>query len=280
MILPPTLLSVLTSVAFVVGVLIAVTSALILDREDVTAFRRSYRRRLRAIAPLLGILLVVLLINGVARDVIPEISWIVGVNVTGYIHGLERNFVATVQSFRTRWLTTYFSFVYVYGYTFLLVFPFVAYGVLENRQFFRTLVTAYIFNYTVGLVCYTLFIAYGPRNLMPEQVQPLLYANYPEFRLLTRQVNSNTNVFPSLHTSLSVTVALLSWRTSGTYPRWCGLATFLALSVVAATMYLGIHWVTDVVAGVLLAVLSILVATRYFSHVRPGTTRQENRNRS
>ena len=265
MILPPSLPSVFTSVVFVVLALIAVVSPFVIEREQVASFRRTYRSRLRRVAPLLGGLLAVLLVNSVARDVIPELSWIVGVNVTGYIHSLERNFIAVVQSFQTPWLTAYFSFVYVYGYVFLLVFPFVAYGVLEDQLSFRTLVATYIVNYAAGLVCYTLFIAYGPRNLMPEQVQPLLYANYPEFKLLTTKVNSNTNVFPSLHTSLSVTVALLAWRSRDTYPRWCTLATLLALSVVVATMYLGIHWLIDVLAGVPLALLSVFLARTYLT---------------
>lgn len=197
-----------------------------------------------------------------------------GVNVTGDIHGLEGDFIATVQSFRTSWLTTYFSFVYVYGYVFLLVFPFVAYGVLRDKQPLRTLVATYITNYLIGILCYTVFIAYGPRNLMPEVVQPLLYANYPEFRLLMTEVNSNTNVFPSLHTSLPLSVAVLAWRTHETYPRWSVLAAFLALSVVVATMYLGIHWLTDVIVGVPLALLSVAIAMHYSSHVRPDATRQ------
>jgi membrane-associated phospholipid phosphatase len=75
--------------------------------------------------------------------------------------------------------------------------------------------------------------------------------------LLTSEVNHNTNVFPSLHASLSLTVAFLSLRTRTEYGRWPLVAVPLALSVSFATMYLGIHWATDVVAGAVLAVLSI-----------------------
>ena len=40
------------------------------------------------------------------------------------------------------------------------------------------------------------------------------------------------------------------------------VAPLLAGSIVAATMYLGIHWATDVVAGALLAALCVTLVRR------------------
>jgi membrane-associated phospholipid phosphatase len=159
-------------------------------------------------------------------------------------------------------VTLYFSYVYVYGYSFLLVFPLLAGLWLSQTRYLRQTVIAYTVNYALGLLCYLLFVAYGPRNYMPDLVQPLLYDAIPRFQLLTSEVNANTNVFPSLHTSLSVTVALLARRVRDAYPLWYPVAAFLAANVALSTMVLGIHWATDVVAGVALGGFSVWVATR------------------
>jgi len=167
-----------------------------------------------------------------------------------------------VQSVAHPALTAYFSSVYVYGYVFLLVFPVLAYIVLDRLDSFRGLVWAFLFNYALGLVCYTVFIAYGPRNALPGLVEPLLYNPTPEYQMLTREINHNTNVFPSLHTSLSVTVLIFAYRTRDVYRRWLPVAALLSASIVVSTMYLGIHWATDVAAGMALAWVSVRLADR------------------
>lgn len=257
---------VLTQVVAVVLVLLALASLTFVGYERLRRLPAAAPYRLRAVGPHLLVLVALLAANSVVRDFGPSFSWIVGVNVTGTIHAVEGAFVAHLQSALARpALTAYFSLVYVYGYVFLLVFPLVAYFALDDSGPLRRTIVAYCVNYGAGVVCYVAFIAYGPRNLMPELVESLLFTTYPEYHLLTSEVNSNTNVFPSLHTSLSVTVALLAVRTRDVYGGWVYLAGVLAVSVVASTMYLGIHWAVDVVVGTALAALSVGVAARYIT---------------
>lgn len=250
-------LDVLLRVIVVCGAMLLAAGLFVVGPRRLVRAGRAAPERLRAVAPSLALLAVTLLVNKLARDYGPEVSWLIGLNVTSVIFGIEGTFVAWVQSFATPALTAYFSFAYVYGYVFLLVFPLVAYLSLADLDPLRRMAVAYTLNYAIGLVCYVLFVSYGPRNLIPDLVDPLLYSNYPSSRLLTREVNRNTNVFPSLHTSLSATVALLAWETHDRYPRWTPLAAVTAASIVVATMYLGIHWAIDVLAGLALAVGSV-----------------------
>lgn len=204
----------------------------------------------------------VLVANSIIRDIGVDLSWLIGLNVTWYIHAVEGQLVADLQSAAFPALTAYFSSVYVYGYVFLLTFPVIAYAVYDSYEPLQAVIVAYVTNYGVGLVCYVVFLAYGPRNFMPELVEPLLYANWPQSQVLTSEVNTNTNVFPSLHTSLSATVALLALRYHSIYDRWTPVAWLLAASITVSTIYLGIHWFVDVAAGLALAVLSVTVAIR------------------
>ncbi|WEL16561.1 MULTISPECIES: phosphatase PAP2 family protein [unclassified Halorhabdus] len=259
MTVPITLLGMVIAVTVV---LVSVTTAVVIGWRRFTRLRTDYRSIARNAIPSLALLGGVLAINSVVREVGVEVSWLIGWNITGDIYAIEGNLVPAIQSLAHPWLTTYFSLIYVYGYVFVLVFPLVAYLVLDDMEWFRTAAIAYALNYAIGLCLYLVFIAYGPRNLLPDLTEPLLYTNWPSSQFLVSEVNANTNVFPSLHTSLSVTVIALAYRTRRVYPRWLPIATLVGGSVVISTMYLAIHWGTDVVAGAILGVGCVWLARR------------------
>jgi membrane-associated phospholipid phosphatase len=267
-----TLSVLLVQVLLGVSLLLGVTSVVVVGPARLRALYREKRQRLREALPYLALLLGVLVVNKVVRDVIPEVSWLIGLNVTSYIYALEGATVSDIQSVATPTLTAYFSFVYIFGYVFLLVFPFLAYLALRDLRPLKRTTLAYALNYSIGLLFYALFISYGPRNLIPDLVDPLLYATYPQTQILTSKVNTNTNVFPSLHTSLSVTAAVLAWQTRDVYPYWLYIAVLFAVSVSVATMYLGIHWATDVVAGVGLGLVCVKLASWYVARAGAGTS--------
>ncbi|WP_123538300.1 phosphatase PAP2 family protein [Halosimplex salinum] len=258
-----TLLPVLSKVVAVDLVVVTVSALVLVGPERLRETAAELPDRLRDVAVPLVVLAVVLLVNSLIREPVTEVAWLVGVNVTPIIYGIEGDFVAWFQSLGTPAVTTLFSYAYVYGYVYVLVFPLVAYAALEDSRALRELTVAYSVNYALGLVCYVLVVAYGPRNLLGETVESLLYTQHPEFQFLTSRVNSNTNVFPSLHTSLSATVIGVAYDTRETYPWWLAVATVVGLSIIGATMYLGIHWATDVVAGLVLAAIAVTIGRRY-----------------
>lgn len=258
---------------FIVGLMVAFSVFIIVGTDRINQPMSMYRDRLFDIIPYASILVAVLLANKVARDVGPQISWLVGWNVTDHLRTLDGlllwplypentpQFVVFFQTMEQPALTSYFSFIYIYGYVFLLVFPVVAYFFLNKPQPLQRTLIAYGTNYIIGVLMYLIFIAYGPRNL--EIGEGLLYTTYAQYVFLTSAVNTNVNVFPSLHTSLAITVAILAWTTRNEYPRWLPIAVFLAISVVLSTMYLGIHWASDVFAGFILAWFSVRIGIRY-----------------
>jgi len=246
------LLDVLLELSLVVLSMIVVATGVSVGLRPLARSLLDARRRIDAIAPYLFVLLVVLGLRRLALTYGPSFSWLIDINLTPLIYEFEGAAVARLQTLASPLVTDYFMASYLYGYAFLLLFPFVAYFALEETDHLRELVVADLFNYAVGLFFYVLFIAYGPRNLGISE--PLLYNIRPESQLLTSEVNRNVNVFPSLHTSLSVTVAALAYRTRDEYPYWAVAAAVVALSVTVSTMYLAIHWITDVVAGAVLGI--------------------------
>ncbi|MFD1564111.1 phosphatase PAP2 family protein [Haloarchaeobius amylolyticus] len=257
------LAEVLTQLALVITILVPVSVVVFIGRERLARTRSEWRNRLRIAGPVIAVLITVLLINRVARQTAPELSQQIGVHLTGTFWEIEGEFVLIFQSIQTPEITAYFSAIYVYGYTFLLIFPVIAYFTLSDTRIFRRLLTAYALNYAIGLVLYILVIAYGPRNwLSAELTGRMLYETHPQYQWLTREVNASTNVFPSLHTSLSATVAAFAWETRSEFPKWFPVAIVLAVSVAISTMYLGIHWGLDVTAGVILAATCVVLSDR------------------
>ncbi len=253
----------LAQVAAVVGVLLAISIGVFVGQSRLSTTRVEWRSRVRDAAPIAVVLVLVLLFNRTARETLPSLSWSIGWNLTSTFYEIEGQTVLLFQEYATPELTAYFSYVYVYGYVFVLIFPVVAYFALSDTRPLRELLTAYTLNYTLGLLCYVLVIAYGPRNWIPDLVETtMLYNQYPQYQELTGEVNHNTNVFPSLHTSLSATVAMFAYRTRDVYPKWVPVATLLAASVAVSTMYLAIHWAIDVTAGLCLGAISVVLSRR------------------
>ncbi|SDR41766.1 phosphatase PAP2 family protein [Natronobacterium texcoconense] len=263
------LATVVLELAVVVTTMLVTTALVVVGPRRLAAALTDVRWRLQMCLLPLAALAVVLLLRWGTVDVAIRLERrVVGYNITPYLFELERvvfpeNPVAVLQSFQSPELTSFFVFIYIYGYAFLLLFPFVAYFSLEEMEELSTLILSFTANYGIGLVFYVFFIAVGPRNIAPDLFEPLLYDAFPQAGFLTYQVNQPTNVFPSLHTSLSVTVFLLAWLTRDKYPAWVPIAGILALSVLLSTMYLGIHWFSDVVAGTALALVSVYIGRNY-----------------
>ncbi|WP_254521843.1 phosphatase PAP2 family protein [Natrinema caseinilyticum] len=246
------------------------TSTICLDR---TAIRRTVADldgRLLEIAPYLGVAALFFLVKQATHEFRLQISEAIGVDITAEIYAVEGDFVAVLQDVVPQQTIEFFSVMYMFGFPFLLVTAPILYFMLPSQRHFKELLIAYVLNYTIGALCYTLFVVYGPRNHL-SSVSGLMYDFYPQTQTMTAAVSANTNVFPSLHTSLAVVVLLFAWRSRDEYPRWFPIASFVVSGVVFSTMYLGIHWVIDVLAGIALAVFSVYAAERLVDRAEGGS---------
>lgn len=249
-------------IATVVGGLLGLASAFCIGFEPLRLSLHEARGKLRDVGPYALALAVIYAFSRTVHHLTERYAGSIGVDITATLYAIEGTFVADLQRLVPTVFVDYFAFVYVFGFAFLVVFPPVAYFALPSQRRLKELLVAYSVNYGGGSLCYLLFVAYGPRNVLPHLVREPLYDGYPQVQSVSAAVSSNTNVFPSLHASLAVTVLLMAWYTRATYPRWLWIASMLVASVVVSTMVLGIHWLTDVIAGLVLAVVSV-IAGRY-----------------
>jgi membrane-associated phospholipid phosphatase len=152
---------------------------------------------------------------------------------------------------RPWWLTDAASLAYVSYY----VVP-VAMGVAlyrrAHRAAFHRLVFVVVASFLVSYACYFAMPATGPR-VAPEAEDMVLggSAISEAVRAFLRVAEINRlDAFPSGHTALSLVFVGVGWRL---LPRWRLGLVAVAAGIIFATVYLSLHYVIDVAAGVLLA---------------------------
>ncbi len=124
----------------------------------------------------------------------------------------------------------------------------------SQEQAERLLLTLALAMY-IGFVGYALFPALGPVGALPG-LRPV-GGNLATQTVANYAVALGT--FPSLHAGVSSAVAIDAWRTSR---RWGVAFTVVAGVIWISTIYLRYHWVPDLLAGALLAVVCTWLAVR------------------
>jgi membrane-associated phospholipid phosphatase len=156
---------------------------------------------------------------------------------------------------------TFTDLVYL-AYASFYLLPIVV-GVLARLRLgsegFERVVFTILLGFYLSFLGYFLWPAEGPR--VPEslaQAQLGGGAIAQTVRAFLHGAESTTlDAFPSGHTALSVLPALLATRP---FPRLAPLLWAWALAVVFATVYIGVHYMADVAAGLLLAGLTLALA--------------------
>ncbi len=160
-------------------------------------------------------------------------------------------------------LTSWMTFAYFFH---LINIPLVAcfLYVWRERTRFREMMSGIMVVSFFGLMGYLIVPAIGPLYTMRDQYTvPLQQSVW----MLSRQMDFmnfariRRDVFPSVHVALSFVVWLYAYRNS---KKLFWILSPLILSLWFSTLYLRYHYLIDVVAGLILAPLSFLLANWLF----------------
>jgi len=189
-----------------------------------------------------------------------------GWDYTSFIHSLEGDIVVEIQRWGNNvYLTYILAFMYFVVFTFLLYFSLTFFVFSNEGELTKKVALAYFLNYILVLPFYLFFPvtetwrAYEFLST-PEKIQGLLFNFNTDILVVVTTFSSINNCFPSMHTSLSFTIALISLHSK--YRRYTIFCWGSALLIAFSTMYLGIHWVSDVVAGMILALLVYILCRK------------------
>ncbi|CQR57705.1 phosphatase PAP2 family protein [Paenibacillus riograndensis] len=180
---------------------------------------------------------------------------------TSFVFGLEGHFVRDLQHlFFAPWLTPIIVFFYIFMLQAVLAASLGVYLLDKNRVMLYATCYAIILNYAIAIPFYLFFPVNEVWSYVPAGVRFTMLDVFPRFEQEYRPLSGLDNCFPSLHTAISVSTALLAFRSGNR--RWIAITTVSAVIIVFGIFYLGIHWLTDMLGGTLLAVLSTTVAVQ------------------
>lgn len=187
------------------------------------------------------------------------------VDFTPWVFQLEGHFVQAFQNlFYTPWITSVTSFFYLAVFQALIIASLGIYAGDRRGVFLYATCFTVIINYLIAIPFYLFFPVNETWAYPPSGVSFIMLEAFPNFNTIYRPFSGLNNCFPSLHTSLSVSMAILAVRSGNR--RWAIFAVLSAFIIVFSIFYLGIHWLTDMIGGLALATLAswlgIKLATR------------------
>lgn len=158
-----------------------------------------------------------------------------------------------MRFWQPEWLTKYFSWVYLYGFT-------LSYWICVIRAFFTKDVKKIALYALAGYLLQVPLILPFYNTILLQEVW--FVQGTPDLlqRMLSPEQAYTTawNCFPSMHTSIAFAAILLALREKS---RWYkGVILTYCSSIIISTLYLKIHWVIDVFAGMAFAFLCVKLA--------------------
>lgn len=184
-------------------------------------------------------------------------------NYDKYMLMLEGTRVSVFQSLATPILTYFCGVVYLLGFPFLLIFTFILFLFSQNDEALKEYAITFMLIYLIAYVFYIFFPVNVTGHVL-SGVAPLLYQLNPAIlRIATFCSPGLDNCFPSLHAALSVMATIfILFKTD--LRRYKVFAVGTTIFILFSILYLGIHWITDMIGGIILALISYFVATRIF----------------
>jgi hypothetical protein len=165
-----------------------------------------------------------------------------------------------LQSWVTPATTEWFAFFY-YGYFFVLalhVIPIIFFG--RDSRLLSEFALGLLLVLAVGQSLYLLVPGYGPAKGLPE----LFSVELPDgvwwhlVKELVASAGAQKDIFPSIHTAAPSFILLFSFHNRAHLPyrySW-PLVAFFVFNIIVATMFLRWHWLVDIVAGLVLALVA------------------------
>ena len=186
------------------------------------------------------------------------------IEITPYIYAIEGDVTLWVQSgFKSPILTEALTHFYVMGYMTAIFSAFIYPIYADDRYMADRVALTMFYVYILALPFYLFLNVRVTGDVIPG-METLAYDLTPEIRNWFVQIDPFTNGMPSLHIGMpfAVWLAFVKWDEDGRWHRFSmALLAFIFLTAFSI-VYLGIHWISDMLGGLLVAHFAVLLADK------------------
>lgn len=157
------------------------------------------------------------------------------------------------------WLIAAVNWVYIYGHFPLIVATLILLFGLCRPEFLR-LRNALVVSGAIGLVCFALYPVAPPRLFDPSAFFDSLGELSRSYHVLQNpKVTNQFAAVPSFHVGWNLLVSFAIWR-AARFPVLRAVAVVLPLLMMVSVVLTANHWLTDIAAGVSVALAGLLGA--------------------
>jgi membrane-associated phospholipid phosphatase len=174
---------------------------------------------------------------------------------------------------QTPWLTEFFRWIYSNGFTLPVLIPVIrSFFAKDYLKMIRYCLSAHVLQF---LLIFPFYLTINVKEVWyvlghPDGMARLLSAADAAVVVV--------NCFPSMHTSVAFAMLLLALREKDRLFRWTW--SLFCLAIIYSTLYLEIHWVIDVVAGILLAIFTVKLGDGIINNFTKKWSRPKSKNLS
>jgi membrane-associated phospholipid phosphatase len=234
------------------NLLLFVTSVLfIIPKVTWKKTAQDYKKILSShITPLLLIILVVIVHLLEVNIIDPFTTSLIDQDFTAVVVSIENGVVYWFSQHWTPILLYFFVFIYIGLYPFLLWFSLLYFLLTDEKKAMKTFAYCLMGIYAIALPFYlfvpvtNVYTYYGLTSALDTAI--------PTVEQFFYTTTTNNNCFPSLHVAMCLLIVKTASFTRN--KRFIYLTYFCAIGVICAVIYLAIHWITDVIGGLLLGV--------------------------
>ncbi len=225
-------------------------------QKDIIKLCKDIKNQLIFILIIFGVVIIHLLEVNLIDPVVT--GWI-GTDFAENIYNIENNIVFWFSQNWTPTLVYFFVFMYIAVYPFTLWFSPLYFIITNEKKSLKIFSYGLLIIYLVALPFYLFIPVTNVYTFFG--VKSALETTIPTVEQFFYSTTTSNNCLPSLHVAMSI---LIVWSVKMTGNKKLTYFTFFSMvAVIISVIYLAIHWITDVLSGILLAISTIYILNHF-----------------